>query len=292
MLAGVGRDGGEVVKALLDRFAFDGGAHRRIQLRDDRRRCSLRHEQSVPALRLELRKARLRRGRQVGQGRKPHRRADDEAFHQLVVDGLRHRSGCVADAVDLAADRVRQCGCRAAIADQRDIDAGRLHKTLADQEIRGADPGMAEIDLAGILLRVGDEFLQVLGRKILAQRDDTEGFRDDRNGCERFRRERQLRIDRIGRSTGARIADGDGVAIGLGPRRACQRGRAAGARDILDHDRLSERLAHLFGDRARDHVRGAAGRERHDHGDGSLGIVLRVGGGRQRQRRQRYRQFR
>ena len=37
--------------------------------------------------------------------------------------------------------------------------------------------------------------------------------------------------------------------------------------------------AHLLGDGARDHVRGAAGRERHDHGDGTFGVVLRGSGG-------------
>ena len=53
--------------------------------------------------------------------------------------------------------------------------------------------------------------------------------------------------------------------------------RAAGAADVLDHQRLAERLAHLLGDDARDHVARAAGRERHDHGDGAVGIVLRRG---------------
>ena len=101
-------------------------------------------------------------------------------------------------------------------------------------------------------------------------------------GHEGFRRERQLGIDRIGRRTGAGIADGDGVAVGLGTRRAGQRGRAAGARDILDHDRLPERLCHLLGNRARDDVGGAAGRERHDHGDGAFREVLGVGSGSER----------
>ena len=112
-----------------------------------------------------------------------------------------------------------------------------VHKTLADQEIRRADAGMAEIDLAGICLGVGDELLQVLRRKILAQRDDAEGLRDHRDRHEGFRRERQFRIDRVGRGIGAGIADRDGVAVRLGARGARQRGRAAGAGDVLDHDR-------------------------------------------------------
>ena len=67
---------------------------------------------------------------------------------------------------------------------------------------------MAEIDLAGILLRVVDEFLQVLRRKILAQRDDAERLGNDRDRRERVGRERQFGIDRIGRRAGAGVADG------------------------------------------------------------------------------------
>ena len=162
-----------------------------------------------------------------------------------------------------------------------------VDKALADQVIRRADAGMAEIDLAGIGLGVGDELLQVLGRKILAQRDDAERLRDHGDRHEGFRRERQFWIDRVGRRIGAGIADRDGVAVGLGAGGARQRGRAAGAGDVLDHDGLAERDAHLLGDRARDHVRRAAGRERHDHGDRTLWEILREGGGRGTQRQRR-----
>jgi len=58
----------------------------------------------------------------------------------------------IADAIDLAADRVGECRRSPAIADQRYFDSRRLHEALADQEIRRADAGMAEIDLAGIAL--------------------------------------------------------------------------------------------------------------------------------------------
>ena len=144
---------------------------------------------------------------------------------------------------------------------------------------------MTEIDLAGIFPGVGDEVGEILGREILAQRDDAEGLRHHRNRNERIRRKRQFRIDRVGRGTGAGVADRNGITIRLGARRPRERGRTAGARDILDHDRLPERLAHLFGHRARDHVRTAAGRERHDHGDGTFWEILRVGSGGTQQRR-------
>jgi hypothetical protein len=162
----------------------------------------------------------------------------------------------------------------AAIADQRHLDPRRLDKTLADQKIRGADAGMAEIDLAGVAFGVGDEFLQVFGRKILAQRHDAEGLCHHSDGRERVGLERQHRIDRVGGGIGAGVADRDGVAVRLGTRGPRQRGRAAGAGDILDHDRLPERRTHLLGDGARDHVRGAAGRKWHDHGDRVFRIIL------------------
>ena len=133
---------------------------------------------------------------------------------------------------------------------------------------------MAEVDLAGIAFGVGDEFLQVFGGKILAQRDDAEGLCHHGYGCERVGLERQHRIDRVSGGIGAGIADRDGVAVRLSTRGTRQRGRAAGAGDILDHDRLPEARAHLLGDGARDDIGGTAGRERHDHGDRAFRIVL------------------
>src|SRR5262249_17978644 len=43
--------------------------------------------------------------------------------------------------------------------------------------------------------------------------------------------------------------------------------RAAGAADILDNERLPQRLGHLVGDDARNHIARASRRERHDHRD-------------------------
>ena len=48
---------------------------------------------------------------------------------------------------------------------------------------------------------------------------------------------------------------------------AAGRDGSAGAGDVLDNDRLPERLSHALADHARDHIGRAAGGERHDHGD-------------------------
>ena len=140
---------------------------------------------------------------------------------------------------------------------------------------------MAEIDLAGMRLGVSDEVLQVFRRKILAECDDAEGLGDHADGDERVRREGQLRIDRIGRRACPRIADGNRITVRRRTRRARQCRRATCTDHILDDDGLPERNRHLLGDDTRDHVRRAAGREGHDHGDGARGIGL----GRSRDRR-------
>lgn len=57
-------------------------------------------------------------------------------------------------------------------------------KLLQIGKIQQADAGMAEIDLTGIALRVGNELPQILGREILAQRHNAERLRHHANGRE------------------------------------------------------------------------------------------------------------
>ena len=70
----------------------------------------------------------------------------------------------------------------------------------------------------------------------------------------------------------------DRVAVGRGVGGLGGADHAAGAADVFDHDRLAERLLHGVLDDARGGVVGAAGRERHDHGHGTIGIGLRRSG--------------
>jgi hypothetical protein len=74
----------------------------------------------------------------------------------------------------------------------------------------------------------------------------------------------------------APLADADGVAVGRGAREAADADIAAGAGDILDHQRLTERGAHRLGEDARQRVGRAAGGKRRDHGDGPRRIALRL----------------
>ena len=85
-----------------------------------------------------------------------------------------------------------------------------------------------------------------------------------------------LGIDAGIRAVGAAGAEQQRVAVG---RRLRHRGcaeHAARAAAILDDDRLSEFLAELRRNDARDHVDAAAGDERHDDLDRLIGIVLRL----------------
>src|SRR5262249_9547630 len=71
----------------------------------------------------------------------------------------------------------------------------------------------------------------------------------------------------------AEVAADDGVAVGRGAVGAGGAHRAGGARDILDDQRLAERLAHPLPGIADDRVGPAAGRGRYDDGDRGARIV-------------------
>ena len=131
-----------------------------------------------------------------------------------------------------------------------------------------AEPGAgrAELHLALVLLGVGDEFLEILHRQVLAH-----GQQDRNLGDERDRREivdgavERLLIQRLALGVGADGPEHHGVAVGRGIGHASGAGHAAGAADVLDHDLLAENLAHARRHDAAEHVGRAAGRERNDH---------------------------
>ena len=124
-----------------------------------------------------------------------------------------------------------------------------------------------------------DELLQILRRKILARHDDGGRMRGRADRDEVARRVvLDVRRQHRRRDMRAHAARQQRVAVGRRGRDPAAADGAAGAADVLDHQRLAEHLAHLVGDDARDHVARTAGREGHDHGDGTGGIVLGVDG--------------
>ena len=67
-----------------------------------------------------------------------------------------------------------------------------------------------------------------------------------------------------------------GVPIGGRIDHAGDPHNAAGARDVLDHDGLAEKLTHSARNDAAEHIESAPGGEGHHHGDGARRIALRM----------------
>ena len=138
---------------------------------------------------------------------------------------------------------------------------------------------MRRVDLAFVRFDVGDEFLEILWRQILARQDQ-----DRRAGEQPDRLEILLRmigelgIKRHGSRMRSHMPCYQRIAVIGGLRRARGGGGAAGADDVLDDDGLTERLRHMAGDDARDDIGRTACRERHDHGDAArrIGLSLRL----------------
>ena len=149
------------------------------------------------------------------------------------------------------------------------------------------DPARAEIDLARLGLRQGDELGEVFGR--------------ERRVClpSHWRATwcRQSAWSRARSRTGyvliERVVDGvvgrdeaDGVAIGRRRQNVLHADIAAGADVVLDHDRLAELLRQILAEEARDGIVGSAGGERNDEAHRPRRIIERIAGAGDEQRQQ------
>ncbi len=112
------------------------------------------------------------------------------------------------------------------------------------------------------------------GRSLLHD-DEIRIARQQRDRREVLHQIVRQRIDRAVGGVRAEVPADDGVAVGRGARDAGGADRAAGAGDIFDHQRLAERDAHPLAEIADDGVGRPAGRERHDHRDRPVRIILR-----------------
>jgi hypothetical protein len=141
-----------------------------------------------------------------------------------------------------------------------------------------AEPtGRAVIHLALVRLGVGDELLECIGRKILAGDQDQRNFRDQRH-----RRKIGDRV--IGWRVAVKLRIGVGgngseqcrVTVRLGADHAQATDRAAASADVLDHHALAEDRRHALRHDPREHIDWTAGRSGNHHGNGTVGIVLRL----------------
>jgi len=152
------------------------------------------------------------------------------------------------------------------------VDPGRLAEQGAGNERRAGDAGRGEIELAGISLGVGDQFLQILDRH-LGIDDERQRRRTHASDADEIleRIEREIlahqRSNRVAvRSEHQCVAVGRRFRDGRGPRKT-------GA--VLDDDRLPPFLGKFVGQHTGRDVGYAAGAERHDDGNPLRGIALR-----------------
>ncbi|HMJ44701.1 MAG TPA: hypothetical protein VK522_20755 [Pseudolabrys sp.] len=164
----------------------------------------------------------------------------------------------------------------------RHVDAGGLHQILHLRRRLAA-----ATDLARIGFRIGEEFVEIVDRQVLARGDHQidRGHVRDRNEIF-LETETRLAVDRdVLRQR--RQHDEQRVAVGLGLGRRLRADIARRAAFVLDQDGLLERFLQRFGRGAADDVGRAARRRRRNEGNGAAGIRVGVRRRQKLRRRQR-----
>ena len=238
-----------------------------MQLVADRRRRLRRHEHAGPEIVLGVRIAGLDRGRHVGQRRGALRATHRQRLQRaLAQEGDRVRERREVE-VEPAGDHLGQRLGRAALRHVHGLELRREAEALAVEMGGVAGTGGGVVDRAGIFARVVHE----IGERLVALlRIDRHHHRHvaerDHAGEIGEHVERQLRARRRRDGVGRGIGQ-DGVAVGLGLRHRRHADGVAGARAVLDDERLAELRRHLLEHRARHDVGRGAGGERDDHAD-------------------------
>ena len=191
---------------------------------------------------------------------------------------LDDRGHVVEDHLHLAAEHVGDRRRGAAIGHVLHLDAGHRHEHFAGQMHRGAVARRRHVHLAGIGLRIGDEFGDGLRRHVLVDRHHV------RHAIERGDRrdvadevELQVGVER-GVDVVRRVDQQHGVAVGLGIDHRLGGDVVAGAGLVLDHELLAELLRQPLADQPRDDVGGAARRIADHPLHRSRRIIRRRGG--------------
>jgi hypothetical protein len=190
--------------------------------------------------------------------------------------------------VHLPGEEVGQRDGGAAIRHVQYVKPELLLEQLHPEMLQGADAGRRIIELA----RLGPGRRDQLGHGIDRQHGGIDGQRDAAGRDHADRREarkrieaqglEQARIDRV-----RRAAHQHGVAVRRGVGDDLRAERAACARLVVDHHRLSPALGELLSHRAGDDVEAAARRIGNDQRDALGGIGLRGDRCRKEDRQQR-----
>ena len=168
----------------------------------------------------------------------------------------------------------------ARIGDVHHVDAGMELEQLGRKMRQRAGAWGRVVEHARARFGIGDEFLQRAHAHV-----GPDGI-DHREGRELGDRVEVLHRIVVHLVIKARIDHEAGrrhqerIAIRACARDVAVADAAAGAAAVLDHDRLPQPLRERLLDRAHHDVIGAAGRERHHDGDGTLRVVRNSGGGR------------
>ena len=169
---------------------------------------------------------------------------------------------------DMPAEQIGQRRAGAFVGNMHQRDAGRAGEIFAGDVAGGAGAGRAEIDLAGIGLRIGDQLGNGFGgkRRMHHQRIRRVADQADRRKI-LARIVAGILVERRSDRERAGVAKQQRVAVGIAFRDRLGADGAAGAGPVVDHDLLAEQFAHLVGNAAADDRGAAAGRERNDQRD-------------------------
>src|SRR6185295_16618798 len=267
--------GPELGEALLHHRVLQAFLERGDELVEHGLRRALGRVQAVPDGDLEALQSLLVEGRQVGQRRHARLGRDAVRLHLAGLDLRGRVRRLVAQQVDLSAQEVIHRRPGSLVGHRQQVGLERAHEQHSTQVRRRADAGVGERHLVLVRLDVLQEILEVVRRQVVAAEDRHRHVVDEADVFEVGEGiEAQLPVQgRRGRHSD--VVDEDGVAVGLGVLDQLGGEDAAGARPVLDDDRLPERLGHGLRDDARDGV-GRPGREGHHQRDRVRRELLRV----------------
>jgi hypothetical protein len=175
----------------------------------------------------------------------------------------------------LAAQQVDQGQSRAAIRHVPHVDAGHRFEHFGRDVRDRSDPARSEIEFPGIGLCIGDQFRNAVHRDRRIDLEHVGHAEDAGNGSEVMQEiEFQIPVKRgIGRIGGRR--EQERVAVGRRFRDEFGADVAAGARFIVEHERLAEFFRKPLRKHASDHVGRAARRKSKHDVDGPVRIIER-----------------
>ena len=267
----------KLAEARLDVRLLQRGVDCPVKLFDDRHLGLGRRTDGVPGLRHDLRIAGLRHGGDVRQhvdafvGR--HR---EHARLAALVQLIDRRELDEAE-IDMAGDQIGQSERRALVGQVHQLGAGEAHEQFGREVRRGADALRSIIELAGVGLGVGNEFLHGLGRKILPHHQHVRNARHHGGDLEAGRIEIELLVERAIDRQRRRRRRQQRVAVRRGLIHDLGADIATRARVVLDDERLAETRMQLVGDDAGRGVDAAARRDVDDDLHRPGRVILRAG---------------